>query len=169
MSQAASATPASATPAPPSPAPEAPALAVLAPTAPAPTRPAPSGPAPTRPTPAGPVPTRSIPAGAAPTQSTPTGPAPTRPTPTGGSATEPVDSFRILSPLDGDVYHPLVGVPHRYATLGLRAAGGEGRGIRWFVDGRAQRTARWPIVPGAHRIRAVDGAGTVREVRVMVE
>jgi hypothetical protein len=68
------------------------------------------------------------------------------------------------------VYHPPVGVPARYATLALRAAGGQAsRSLRWFVDGRIQRDPRWRLARGAHRIRAVDGAGSVREVRVVVE
>jgi penicillin-binding protein 1C len=106
-------------------------------------------------------------------RTTPPGPGATRASAAPSSdskALAAADTFRILSPLDGDVYHPPVGVPARYATLALRAAGGQAsRSVRWFVDGRLQRDPRWPLAPGAHRIRAVDGAGSVREVRVVVE
>jgi penicillin-binding protein 1C len=79
-------------------------------------------------------------------------------------------AFRILSPQEGDVYRVPAGVDARYATLALRAAGGvAGRGVRWTVDGHPQHSSRWPLEPGTHLIRAVDGAGTVVEVRVAVE
>jgi penicillin-binding protein 1C len=78
--------------------------------------------------------------------------------------------FRILSPQEGDVYRVPAGVEARYVTLALRAAGGAaGRGVRWSVDGRPQRSTRWALRQGTHLIRAVDGAGTVAEVRVAVE
>ena len=81
-----------------------------------------------------------------------------------------VGAFRILSPQEGDVYRVPAGVDARYATLALRAAGGAaGRGVRWTVDGRPQRSTRWALDRGPHLIRAVDGAGTVAEVRVAVE
>jgi hypothetical protein len=51
----------------------------------------------------------------------------------------------------------------------LAAGGGAGRGVRWTVDGRPQRSTRWALKRGPHLIRAVDGAGTVAEVRVAVE
>ena len=79
-------------------------------------------------------------------------------------------AFRILSPQEGDVYRVPAGVAARYATLALRAAGGAaGRGVRWTVDGRPQRSTRWALKRGPHLIRAVDGAGTVAKVRVAVE
>jgi penicillin-binding protein 1C len=78
--------------------------------------------------------------------------------------------FRILSPQDGDVYRVPAGVDARYATVALRAAGGgAGRGVRWTVDGRPQRSTRWVLERGPHRIRAVDRAGEAAEVRVTVE
>jgi hypothetical protein len=79
-------------------------------------------------------------------------------------------AFRILSPQEGDVYHVPAGVDPRYATLALRAGGGAaGRGVRWTIDGRPQRSTRWALDRGPHLVRAVDGAGTVAEVRVAVE
>ena len=55
-------------------------------------------------------------------------------------------AFRILSPQEGDVYRVPAGVDARYATLALRAAGGAaGRGVRWTVDGRPQRST--PVGP----------------------
>jgi penicillin-binding protein 1C len=84
------------------------------------------------------------------------------------SAREPV-GLRILSPLDGDVYRIPAGVEARYATVSLRASGGAGGRVRWFVDGRPHPSPRWALMPGSHRIRALDGAGTSAEVRVSVE
>jgi Penicillin-Binding Protein C-terminus Family len=94
-----------------------------------------------------------------------------------GSASAPASAprpdrgvFRILSPQEGDVYRVPAGVEARYATLALRAAGGvAGHVARWSVDGRRQRSTRWALEQGTHLIRAVDGAGTVAEVRVAVE
>ncbi|HET9040841.1 MAG TPA: penicillin-binding protein 1C [Gemmatimonadales bacterium] len=78
--------------------------------------------------------------------------------------------FRILSPQEGDVYRVPAGVDPRYATVALRAAGGSaGRGVRWTVDGRPQRSARWALERGPHRIRAVDRGGEAAEVGVRVE
>jgi membrane carboxypeptidase/penicillin-binding protein PbpC len=78
--------------------------------------------------------------------------------------------FRIVSIADGDRFAIPPGVPARFATLPLRAAGGAAdRGVRWFVDGRAVSGPRWVPVPGAHRIRAVSAAGEVTEVRIKVE
>ncbi len=58
-------------------------------------------------------------------------------------------AFRILSPQEGDVYRVPAGVEARYATLALRAAGGAaGRGVRWTVDGRPQRSIRWALEAG---------------------
>jgi len=85
------------------------------------------------------------------------------------AAAAPSRGLRILSPLDGDVYRIPAGVEPRYATVALRAGGGAGGQIRWFVDGRPHRSVRWALVPGPHRIVARDGAGTSAEVRVNVE
>ncbi|MBX6365839.1 MAG: penicillin-binding protein 1C [Gemmatimonadetes bacterium] len=79
-------------------------------------------------------------------------------------------AFRIVSIEDGDRYQVPVGVAPRYATLPLRAAGGAAeRGVRWFVDGRETRDARWRLVPGEHTIRAVSAAGESAEVRIAVD
>ncbi|HEY6060730.1 MAG TPA: penicillin-binding protein 1C [Gemmatimonadales bacterium] len=71
------------------------------------------------------------------------------------------DRFRILSPQDGDRYTIPVGGDPRYATIALRAAGGESDGSRvhWLVDGRAWHEARWRLVPGRHTVRAVNARG----------
>jgi penicillin-binding protein 1C len=76
------------------------------------------------------------------------------------AGTEP-DRFRILSPQDGDRYTIPVGGDPRYATIALRAAGGgsDGSRVRWLVDGREWREARWRLVPGRHTIRAIDARG----------
>lgn len=78
------------------------------------------------------------------------------------------DSFRILSPRDGDRYSLPVGADARYATIPLRAGGGDGSRLRWFVDGREWREERWRLSPGPHRIRAVTARGASDEVRIEV-
>jgi len=89
-----------------------------------------------------------------------------------------VDSagFRIVSPRDGDRYQVPPGVPARYATVALLAAGAaSGQAIEWYVDGRLTRTSRLALEPGEHVIRAVVAGGENRgkgvrdEVRVVVE
>ncbi|HET8835415.1 MAG TPA: hypothetical protein VFN08_11835, partial [Gemmatimonadales bacterium] len=94
----------------------------------------------------------------------------TRPAAAAPAAAAADDRFRILSPEAGDVYRVPAGVEARYATVALRAAGGaSGRGLQWYVDGRAHPSARWTLAPGRHRIGAVDAAGDSTEVSVTVE
>ena len=79
----------------------------------------------------------------------------------------PAGGFRILAPLDGDVYQVPPGADPRYATVALRAAGAAaGARIRWFIDGRPQPAGRWTIRAGTHRIRAVSSAGDTAEATV---
>jgi penicillin-binding protein 1C len=76
--------------------------------------------------------------------------------------------FRILSPRSGDVYRIPPGVEPRYATVALRAAGGDAsRAIRWYVDGRRLDGTRWALASGAHVIRA-ERAADRREVNIEV-
>jgi penicillin-binding protein 1C len=75
-------------------------------------------------------------------------------------------AFRIVSPLAGDRYRVPPGVPARYATLPLRASGGDS--VRWFVDGHALPGGRWTPTPGVHVVRAEAGAGARDEVRIEV-
>ena len=78
--------------------------------------------------------------------------------------------FRMLSPLDGDVYRVPPGADPRYSTVALRAAGGSAGGsVRWFVDGRPHAPARWPLHPGLHRVRAVSATGQAAEATIRVE
>jgi len=79
----------------------------------------------------------------------------------------PAAGFHITSPQDGDRYSVPVGTDPRYATVALRAVGGTG--VRWYVDGRAWRSDRWPIAHGRHTIRAVDARGSSDQVSVDVE
>ena len=79
------------------------------------------------------------------------------------------DTFRILSPQDGDRYSLPVGADVRYATIALRAAGGDGSRVRWFVDGREWRDERWRLMPGRHVIRAVTVRGASDEVQIEVK
>jgi membrane carboxypeptidase/penicillin-binding protein PbpC len=76
--------------------------------------------------------------------------------------------FRLVSPVDGDVYRVPPGAEARYATLALRAAGGAGR-PRFFVDGRPYPAARWELRSGTHRVRAVSAGGEVAEATIRVE
>jgi penicillin-binding protein 1C len=88
----------------------------------------------------------------------------------GAAAAGWVESFRIVSPNEGDVYRRPPGVDGRYATVALRAAGGEpGTPVRWMVDGAPYREARWTLRPGRHRFRAISASGDSAEVTVTVE
>lgn len=80
-----------------------------------------------------------------------------------------LQKFRILSPLDGDVYRIPPGVDPRYSTVVLRAEAGSATGVRWFVDGREQRSARWIPIPGVHRVEARSSHGESSKVTVRVE
>lgn len=77
-------------------------------------------------------------------------------------------AFRIVAPRDGDRYELPVGVERRYATLALQAVGADDAPVRWFVDGRALREARWALQPGAHVIRAETPVGAADQVRITV-
>ena len=79
--------------------------------------------------------------------------------------------FRIISPLDGDVYSIPAGIEARYATIALRAVGGAAGNakIRWRVDGKPFDGQRWPLAPGEHVIRAERANGESAEVRIRVE
>ena len=81
------------------------------------------------------------------------------------AAAEP---FHIVTPLDGDHYERPVGVAAPYATIALRAAGGAGGRVRWFVDGRETTITRWTLRPGTHVIRARDAAGATDAVTIDV-
>jgi hypothetical protein len=74
--------------------------------------------------------------------------------------------FRILSPLDGDRYSIPVGIEARYATIPLRAAGGEK--IEWSIDGKTVAAERWALEPGEHVIEAVASGGKTARVRIIV-
>ena len=65
--------------------------------------------------------------------------------------------LRIVSPRDGDRFRFVPGVDSSFATIGLRVAGAGRAPVRWFIDGRPQFAARWPLVVGRHRIEAVQG------------
>src|SRR5690606_33049712 len=78
-------------------------------------------------------------------------------------------AYRILSPLDGDVYERPVGVDPRYATIPLAAAGASpDEPVRWLVDGRPLERARWRLEPGTHVIRAEWAGGRADSVRITV-
>jgi penicillin-binding protein 1C len=76
--------------------------------------------------------------------------------------------LQILSPRQGDRYRVPPGVDPRYATLALRAAGGDAaHPVRWFVDGRRLERPRWQLAAGPHVVRA-ERAGERQEVTVEV-
>jgi len=79
------------------------------------------------------------------------------------------DPFRIVAPQEGDRYEVPPGVQARYATIALRAGGGLGRAVRWFVDGHALEGDRWALRAGPHLVRAESGSGERAEVRIEVE
>jgi len=75
------------------------------------------------------------------------------------------NGFHIVSPRHGDTYRFVPGVDPKFATIALRAGpSADCRAprakcrVEWFVDGRRHEAARWALVPGLHRIRAVAGA-----------
>jgi len=87
----------------------------------------------------------------------------------GAASAAEAGAFRILSPQNGDRYTFPVGGDPRYATIALRASeGSDGSRVRWFVDGREWREARWRLVPGRHTVRAVNGHGASDVVEIEV-
>ncbi len=75
--------------------------------------------------------------------------------------------FQIVSPREGDVYRLSPGVESRFATVALRAVGGDL--VRWKVDGVPHASGRWSLQPGRHRLRAISASGDSAEVTVRVE
>jgi len=76
-----------------------------------------------------------------------------------------VAGFRIVAPLDGDVYRIPPQIDARYATIALRA---ESEGpVRWWIDGQPIHAERWVPSPGKHEIRAVS-IGDTAVVRIEV-
>ena len=75
--------------------------------------------------------------------------------------------FRIVAPLDGDVYRVPPGVPSSYSTIPLLATGANGS-VRWYVDDVLHEDARWKLARGTHVIRAESEAGAIT-VRILVE
>jgi penicillin-binding protein 1C len=86
--------------------------------------------------------------------------------PTSRAEREP-RGFRIVAPLDGDVYRVPPGVPGSYATIALLAAGSAGA-VRWFVDDVPFEGARWRLTRGTHVVRAESSTGA-STVRIRVE
>ncbi len=97
----------------------------------------------------------------------PEAPAPVARLASAGAESDSAGRFRIVTPRDGDRYDVPPGVDPRYATLALRAGGAGVTEVRWFVDGRTVRSARWALVSGAHVVRAEAG-GARDEVRIEV-
>jgi hypothetical protein len=81
---------------------------------------------------------------------------------------QPSSDFEIVTPRQGDILRAVPGVPVEYSTVPLRAANAGGA-VRWFINDREVRTARLPLVPGTHRIRAINPLGVSSEITVRVE
>ena len=77
-------------------------------------------------------------------------------------------TFRLISPLDGDVYRVPPGVPAEYSTIPLRVAGAADP-VRWYVDGIPHAASRLPLVRGTHVVRVESGAGVAAEARIIVQ
>ncbi len=96
----------------------------------------------------------------------------TAPTPAAVAGRRNADApsrLTIVSPVDGDRYQIPPGVASRYATIAFRAAGAPvDLSVRWVVDGSPTTATRWPLVRGAHRIRAIAGT-QIAEVGILVE
>ena len=82
---------------------------------------------------------------------------------------------RISEPAEGDVLRLVEGIPGSADSVPLRATGGEGEKLYWFVDGTPLGTTapeeplRWRPVPGRHRISCSDSRGYADRVSVTVE
>lgn len=81
----------------------------------------------------------------------------------------------ILTPTSGDSFMLAPDLPRRFQTVELRcAARRHPARVTWLVDGEpladvaAPYTASWPLVPGVHRIEALDGTGAAAAVVVAV-
>ena len=92
---------------------------------------------------------------------------PVPPVPTVGR--DETAEFRIVSPQSGDLYRIPPGVESRYATLGLKAAGGRSGEVRWLVDGQPLSGSRWVLASGRHQIRAMARSGESATVSIEVE
>ena len=87
---------------------------------------------------------------------------------TGSDTARSDGRLHILSPRAGDRYRVPPGVDPRYATVALRAAGGDpSEPVTWYVDGERLARARWALSAGAHVVRA-QRAGEREEVSVEV-
>jgi penicillin-binding protein 1C len=86
------------------------------------------------------------------------------------------DTFAIVSPPAGAMYLIDPTLRQEYQTLAFRASAGRNGGpIEWAVDGRtvgsvdADRSYRWPLTPGRHRIVARDVRGRLAETTILVK
>ena len=87
---------------------------------------------------------------------------------TGADTARADGRLHILSPRAGDRYRVPPGVDPRYATVALRAAGGDpSEPVTWYVDGERLARARWALSAGSHVVRA-QRAGEREEVSVEV-
>jgi penicillin-binding protein 1C len=79
-----------------------------------------------------------------------------------------IQSFHIVSPLDGDRYTIPPGVEARYSTIPLRATGPGADRVDWTVDGKTYDGERWSLTPGSHVINAKSARGTTATARITV-
>ena len=85
-------------------------------------------------------------------------------------AAEPLhdSTFRLVSPVDGDVYRVPPGVPREYASIALRVAG-TGRGLRWYVNGKRYEGTRLSLERGTHLVRVESADRGALQARIVVE
>ena len=84
------------------------------------------------------------------------------------AAAPPDSAFRLLSPIDGDVYRVPPGVPAEYSSIPLRVAGARGS-LAWYVDGKPHSAARLALRRGTHVVRVEAAGGAALEARIIVE
>lgn len=84
-------------------------------------------------------------------------------------ASDVVESFRIVSPLDGDRYSTPPGVDRRYSSIPLRAVGPGSARVEWTIDGQPYKTTRWSLAPGSHVITAKSTRGASVSARITVD
>ena len=84
-------------------------------------------------------------------------------------ASDTVETFRMVSPLDGDRYTAPPGVDAKYATIPLRAAGPGATRVAWTIDGQTFDGARWSLAPGTHVITAKSAGGAAVSAHITVD
>jgi penicillin-binding protein 1C len=77
------------------------------------------------------------------------------------------ESFRITNPPNGATYLIDPTLRMQYQTLRLRAAAASS--VAWQIDGRRVASSEWSLVPGRHKITAIDATGNRDSVEILVK